>query len=57
MKKICDIYIQPHPLFDKGKGGYIIGTATGRKYDSFSELIANEPITMIKYPKRKEVKL
>ena len=49
-----EIIVKPHPLFDKGKGGKIIGTATGRDYDSFSELIANEPITMIKYPKRKE---
>ena len=53
-----EIIVKPHPLFDIGKGAKIIGTATGRKYDSLSELIANEPITMIKYPtKRKENKI
>ena len=53
-KKVMGIIVKPLPLFDIGKGGNIIGTVTGRKYDTLSELIANEPITMIKYPKRKE---
>lgn len=48
-----EIIVKHHPLFDKGKGGNIIGTVTGRKYDTLSELIANEPITMIKLPKEK----